>query len=719
MTSSTGEGIGLLVGPAFGGFLLAFGTPVVALAGAVGMALATIAVTQIRPDRRIRPVGWPEVPAHGGGRSSPGALAGVRALRARPTVMVVMAVFGVQPFVRGALTVLIVVASIELLGLGDPGVGLLNAAIGLGGIVGAVGTILLVGRDRLAGVLLLSLVAWGIPISVMGLVPIAWVAVAAMVVVGVANGVLDVAGFTTLQRIIPNDVRSSVLGLFEGNVAAMAAIGGLVAPILISAFGVAGALVATGAILPVAVLLSASRVLKADDISLVPARELGLLRGVAMFAPLPLGAIEELAGSLEPLTFGPGEPLMRAGDVGDRFILIDSGTVEVEAAGAPVRTIGPGGYCGEIALLRGVPRTATVRAITDVTAFGLRGQDFIAVVTGDHEAVRWADQGRGCPAGESSQTRRPDRSDRPAAGYLAGGSLRWKPRRPSSGLLHGRIPDPLGDLGDVVTDPGEAPIELAAAHDLAKVGHGQQSGHALAVDPLELALGLDRLVRGVGGGLAVAVVAGSEPVERLGELADALGQASRHPGHGGVGRYRHDLGLADRVLRPVQDGIEPARHDEQVLGSDRGDEGGLEMASELLLEVVRPVLGIADPVAPGRDPRSPTRPVRPSLPSSRRPAVAASRGRRGSRAGTSSTFPASDQPPCRNFQIGNEIAAMRPAAGIVVSQASAISRTTPQLTCRQRERPMPMPTIELETTCVVLTGAPTRDATKMTLAEDD
>jgi hypothetical protein len=308
-----------------------------------------------------------------------------------PTVLLVMALFGVQPFVRGALTVLIVVASIELLGLGDPGVGLLNAAIGLGGIVGSVGTILLVGRHRLAVVFMVALVVWGAPISVMGLVGVAWVAVAAMVVVGVANAVLDVAGFTTLQRIVPNDVRASVLGTFEGYVAAMAAIGGIVAPLLVSMLGIGGALIVTGAILPIAVLVTARGVRKADDIALVPERQCQLLRGVAMFAPLPLGAIEELAGSLEPLAFGPNDELMRAGEAGDRFILIDSGTVAVETDGAPVRTIGPGGYCGEIALLRDIPRTATVRAITDVTAFGLRGQDFIAIVTGDHEAVRWAD----------------------------------------------------------------------------------------------------------------------------------------------------------------------------------------------------------------------------------------------------------------------------------------------------------------------------------------
>ena len=392
VASSTGEGIGLLVGPALGGLLLVFGTSVVALAGALGMALATVAVIRIRPDHRVR---TRNASAREGGRTkrvSAGFTAGPRAIWSMPTVLLFMALFGVQPFVRGALTVLLVVASIELLGLGDSGVGLLNAAIGLGGIVGSVGTILLVDRHRLALVAMVALVVWGAPISVVGLAAVAWVAVGAMIVVGVANAVLDVAGFTTLQRIVPNDVRASVLGTFEGYVAAMAAVGGIVAPVLVSWIGIAGAMVVTGAILPMAVLVTVRRLRNADDITLVPERQYELLRGVAMFAPLPLGVIEELASSLEPLTFAPNDDLMRVGEPGDRFILIDSGTVEVEAAGAPVRTIGPGGYCGEIALLRDIPRTATVRAITQVTAFGLRGADFVAVVTGDRDAARSADR---------------------------------------------------------------------------------------------------------------------------------------------------------------------------------------------------------------------------------------------------------------------------------------------------------------------------------------
>ena len=275
-----------------------------------------------------------------------------------------MAVFGIQPMVRGMLTVLIVVASIELLGLGDPGVGLLNSAIGLGSILGSVGTVLLVGRRRLAPVFLLALVFWGLPILVVGLAPTAVVAVVAMGVVGISNAVLDVAGYTELQRTVPNRVRAGVFGLFEGYVAAMAGLGGIVAPVLVAVVGVAGALVVAGAVLPVAVLVTARWVLRADDIALVPERPLALVRGVAMFAPLPMTAIEDLAGSLQPLQFGPGETVMRAGETGDRFVLIDTGTVEVEADGAIVRTIGPGGYVGEIALLRGIPRTATVRTLT-------------------------------------------------------------------------------------------------------------------------------------------------------------------------------------------------------------------------------------------------------------------------------------------------------------------------------------------------------------------
>ncbi len=391
VATSTGEGVGLLVGPGLGGVLLVFGPAVVAAAGALGMALATIAFTRIRR-RMVAPGAALGARGPDRRRSTAGLRAGYTAIRRLPTPFLVMAVFGVQPFVRGMLSVLIVVASVELLGLGDPGVGLLNAAIGAGGIIGALATILLVGRRRLAIFFLLGLVFWGAPISVVGLLPVAWVAVLAMGVVGGANAVLDVAGFTMLQRTIPNEVRASLMGLFEGYIAAMAGLGGIVVPVLIAVLGIPGALLVAGAILPVLAVASSRGVLRADDIALVPERQLQLLRGVGMLAPLPITTIEQVADSLVPLHFEPGETLMLAGDPGDRFILIDTGTVEVEQAGVTLRAIGAGGYVGEIALLRGIPRTATVRAITDVSAFGLDSRSFIAAVTGDRDAAMSADR---------------------------------------------------------------------------------------------------------------------------------------------------------------------------------------------------------------------------------------------------------------------------------------------------------------------------------------
>jgi MFS family permease len=386
VVSSTGEGVGLLVGPALGGVLLVFGTTAVAIAAAIGMASATIAFMQIRAPVQLPDMGSAgrEAPHR---RSGPSFLAGFAVLRRLPTPLLVMAVFGVQPFVRGMLTVLIVVASIGLLGLGEPGVGLLTAAIGAGGIIGAIDSVLLVGRRRLAAFFLLGLVFWGAPISVVGLLPIVWIAVTAMVVVGAANAILDVAGFTILQRTIPNHVRTSIMGLFEGEIAAMAGLGGVVAPLLLAAVGVQMAFVITGAILPIVAAVAFRGILRADDVALVPEHQLRLLRGIPVFAPLSVGTIEQLAESLAPLHFAPGDVLMRTGDPGDRFIIIDTGTVEVEQAGVSLRTIGAGGHVGEIALLRRIPRTATVRAVTDTSAFGLDSPSFIAAVSGDRDAV--------------------------------------------------------------------------------------------------------------------------------------------------------------------------------------------------------------------------------------------------------------------------------------------------------------------------------------------
>ncbi len=212
--------------------------------------------------------------------------------------------------------------------------------------------------------------------------PGAAVAVAALLVSGVANAVLDVAGFTILQRGVSTDSRVPVFGLLEATVGIGMSAGGLIAPLLLAAWGARGALGIAGAILPIMAVATWPRVRRADDEAVVPERELALLRGIPLFARLPLTATERLAGSLEAATFAAGETIMREGDEGDRYLIISTGAVDVSTAGRLTNQCGPGEGLGEIALLHSVPRTATVVATQPTTGFFLSSAQFLAAIAG-------------------------------------------------------------------------------------------------------------------------------------------------------------------------------------------------------------------------------------------------------------------------------------------------------------------------------------------------
>jgi hypothetical protein len=308
--------------------------------------------------------------------------AGIRATVRMPDVRLVIVCLGLQTFVRGLLTVLTVVAAIELLGMGDPGVGTLNAAIGLGGLAGAIAAITLAGRRRLGPPFAVALAGWGAPIAVMGIVVTPPVAILAMAAVGLSNAVLDVAGFTLLQRMTPNASRVAVFGVLDSVAAAGPALGGLLAPVLIAVWGIQGALVATGVILPVAALLASPRLRNVGVGSPEAIRREELIRRQPLFAPLSLATVEHLSSSLSPVRVEPGTWLMREGDPGDDYLIIETGEAQVSRFGQIVGQLGPGDGLGEIALLHDVPRTASVMALTPIGAFSLDRESFLEAVTG-------------------------------------------------------------------------------------------------------------------------------------------------------------------------------------------------------------------------------------------------------------------------------------------------------------------------------------------------
>jgi hypothetical protein len=182
------------------------------------------------------------------------------------------------------------------------------------------------------------------------------------------------------------------MGLLDSGAAASAAIGGVLASLLVGQLGIQGALVATGAVLPVAALGTLPALRRAETRAVSHEAQARLLRSDPLLSPLSLSIVEELAAVLVPVEFADGAALIREGEGGDRYLIVATGDIEVSQQGVPLRRLGPGSGVGEISLLRDTPRTATVRAVGPVTAYALGREPFLLAVTG-HSIVRSVAEG--------------------------------------------------------------------------------------------------------------------------------------------------------------------------------------------------------------------------------------------------------------------------------------------------------------------------------------
>ncbi len=380
VVTSTIDSVGTFAGPAIGGLLLT--------TAGTGTVFALDAATFVWSLMLVAAIDAPgDDPQGAAGTEGPEGLAaelleGFRVVGGDRRLRLIIGLFGAQTIVSGAISVLIVVMALELLGLGNGGVGTLNASVGVGGVLGSLVAFALVGRGKLASDFALGLMLWGVPIAVIGLWINATVAIAMLVLVGVGNTLVDVAGLTLLQRVVPDEVLGRVFGVLESVFAATIGLGAVLAPLLIHLVGARTALLVVGAFLPVLTLISWPLLAHIDRGAADPAR-LALLRGVPFMAPLPEATLERLTSRLEPIAVAADQTVFSAGEPGDRFYVVERGEVEVvDADGLSVARIGEGGYFGEIALVRDVPRTAGIRAPADAGLLALDRDEFIAAVTG-------------------------------------------------------------------------------------------------------------------------------------------------------------------------------------------------------------------------------------------------------------------------------------------------------------------------------------------------
>jgi MFS family permease len=379
VVASAIESMGIFVGPALGGLLVA-GTSVSTtfFVTAAGVAVSAVLIVRIR--RVAEPGGEDEGEEAAAIREE--LLEGFRAIFKSRSVALLVGLFAAQTFVDGLLSVLIAVVAFDYLSGGAAAVGWLNAASGVGGLLGAALAGVLVGRGKLAADFGLGVVLFGLPLALLAGWKSEALAVVLLAGVGIGNTLADVSGMTLLQRVTPPAVVGRVFGVLESILLLTVALGAVAAPAIVSAFGTRGALLISGLLLPALVLPSFGVLRRLDAEARVPRAELRLLSGVPFLSSLPEPALERLARSAEHDTAPAGETVVRQHEPGDRFYVVASGELEVLVDGAVVRRLHDGDYFGEIALIRDVPRTATVRARLDSELLALGREDFLTAVNG-------------------------------------------------------------------------------------------------------------------------------------------------------------------------------------------------------------------------------------------------------------------------------------------------------------------------------------------------
>jgi MFS family permease len=372
------DSLSILGGPVIAAVLLAASGPATAFAACAAASLLGGLVVVALP--------YDVPPRADAERGSAGrdVIQGFATIAGDRTLSLVTGLGVVQTVTRGCLTVFTVVLAIDLLDTGEPGVGVLNAAVGAGGVLGSLFAFTLVRRGGLAIWFGIGIALFGAPLALIGVVPEQAAAIVLLGLVGVGNALIDVGGFTILARMTDEAVLARMFAGFEAILTLGVALGGLLAPVLIEGLGARPALVVVGLLAPAALAASWTTLRRLDRRMRIRDADIEILRAVPMLAVLPAATIEQLGAGLDRARFAPGKTVFEQGDAGDRFYVVESGRAEVVCDGRVVNTLGRGAGFGEIALLDDRPRTATILASGDqpLCLGVLERPAFLTAVTG-------------------------------------------------------------------------------------------------------------------------------------------------------------------------------------------------------------------------------------------------------------------------------------------------------------------------------------------------
>ena len=322
--------------------------------------------------------------------STDGVAEGLRLAVRQPRLRLMLALLTADAVVVGALDLLVVILALTVLGRPPSWAGYLEFAFGAGAVLAATVSAVLVGR-RLGGPILAAALGFSGALAVVAFGPGLAGTVILLAVAGAGHCLLTVATRTLLQRSVPPRLIGRIFGVLEGFTMAGLAVGALLVPALAHLGGSRLAVLGVAAVLPLAAVAGGRAVFRLDAGTAVPVVEIALLRSLPLFAELPAPAIEGLAAALRPVRLEAGAVLIRQGDPGDAYFAIAAGELDAEQDGHFLGRYGRGDGVGEIALLRAVPRTATVTAHTAATVYQLDRDLFLTAVLGHAPTRRQAE----------------------------------------------------------------------------------------------------------------------------------------------------------------------------------------------------------------------------------------------------------------------------------------------------------------------------------------
>jgi MFS family permease len=380
------DNLGFVVGPVLGGLLVAAGgTTLAFLINAVTFGVIAVILWGLPPSRNVVPAHEasvaPDAPSEPVPPASRSALVGLGILRF------------VDYAITGGIAMLTVILATDILGAGEAATGYLNAAIGVGGVAGAVVSAALVLRRSLRWPIVVGSIVMAGGAALVGVAPGIVVAFLAIVLVSAGHLVLEVLGATIMQRVTSDAVRGRAVGALMTVDTSGEAAGSLVYPVLVATLGSAivlgGSAILMLAATAVGLVLIGSAVTRAP--SAVEATVARVLR-LPLFAGVSNAAVERALDRITPVPVAAGAAVVRQGEPADRFYIIESGSfavrrVEPDGAERELRRLGPDEVFGELGLLTGAPRSATVEALTDGVVLALGDTEFLELV-GNPAAVR-------------------------------------------------------------------------------------------------------------------------------------------------------------------------------------------------------------------------------------------------------------------------------------------------------------------------------------------